>query len=149
MSMVNIRTRFFAAVPTLTGLVLVPAAVLMLTSCCGRQGPGSHDHAAAGGCCPPAGHAPVRAQAEARPSGETNAPVLPPVAGHEHASAEPSQAKPAVLAQTTCPVMGGAINEAVFVEYQGQKVYFCCRGCDQRFQQDPKKYTAKLPQFQD
>ena len=54
----------------------------------------------------------------------------------------------AALVQTTCPVMGGAIDKAIFTEYQGKKVYFCCRGCDQKFLEDPEKYLAKLPQFQ-
>ena len=50
--------------------------------------------------------------------------------------------------QTHCPVMGGAINKEVFIEYKGKKVYFCCPGCDERFQKDPEKYMHKLPQFQ-
>ncbi|MCK4998303.1 MAG: YHS domain-containing protein [Anaerohalosphaera sp.] len=49
--------------------------------------------------------------------------------------------------QTTCPVMGGKINKEIFVEYKGKKVYFCCGGCDTKFQADPEKYIAKLPQF--
>ena len=35
-----------------------------------------------------------------------------------------------------------------FVEYQGKKVYFCCKGCETEFNKDPEKYVAKLPQFQ-
>jgi len=54
----------------------------------------------------------------------------------------------AEMEQTTCPVMGGAINKALFVEYQGKKVYFCCGGCPDAFKADPQKYIAKLPQFQ-
>jgi YHS domain-containing protein len=49
--------------------------------------------------------------------------------------------------QTTCPVMGGPINKAIFVEYQGKKVYFCCNACPDVFKADPAKYIAKLPQF--
>jgi len=56
-------------------------------------------------------------------------------------------AEEAIL-QTTCPIMGGAINKAVFVEYQGKKVYFCCKGCETEFNKEPEKYVAKLPQFQ-
>jgi Cu(I)/Ag(I) efflux system membrane fusion protein len=51
--------------------------------------------------------------------------------------------------QTLCPVMGNPIDPAVFVEYRGQKVYFCCRGCDKKFLENPEKYLAKLPQFQE
>jgi YHS domain-containing protein/outer membrane murein-binding lipoprotein Lpp len=51
--------------------------------------------------------------------------------------------------QTTCPVMdGNKINKDVFVEYKGIKVYFCCNGCKAKFEADPEKYTANLPQFQ-
>ena len=50
--------------------------------------------------------------------------------------------------QTTCPIMeGNPIDKAVFTEYKGKKVYFCCPGCDSKFKADPEKYIAKLPQF--
>ena len=50
--------------------------------------------------------------------------------------------------QTTCPIMvGKPIDKAVFTEYKGKKVYFCCPGCDSKFKEDPEKYIAKLPQF--
>ena len=53
-----------------------------------------------------------------------------------------------VIEQTTCPVMGGKINKDIFVEHKGQKVYFCCGGCEGKFKADPEKYISKLPQFQ-
>jgi YHS domain-containing protein len=53
----------------------------------------------------------------------------------------------AAAEQTTCPVMGGAINKALFTEYQGKKVYFCCDGCKEKFEAAPAQYVAKLPQF--
>ena len=49
--------------------------------------------------------------------------------------------------QTTCPIMGMAIDKKVFVEYKGKKVYFCCPGCEDKFNAEPEKYLAKLPQF--
>ena len=49
--------------------------------------------------------------------------------------------------QTMCPVMGGAIDKNIFVEYKGKKVYFCCPGCEKQFKEEPEKYLAKLPQF--
>lgn len=49
--------------------------------------------------------------------------------------------------QTICPVMAGAIDKTIFVEYQGKKVYFCCAGCKDKFEAEPEKYLAKLPQF--
>lgn len=49
--------------------------------------------------------------------------------------------------QTTCPVMGGAIDKRYFTMYNGKKVYFCCPGCDGTFKKEPEKYLDKLPQF--
>ncbi len=46
--------------------------------------------------------------------------------------------------QTTCPVMGGKINEGVYSDYEGKRVYFCCGGCISKFQKDPAKYVKKL-----
>lgn len=52
------------------------------------------------------------------------------------------------IAQTTCPVMdGNPIDKNVFIEYKGQKVYFCCPACVAKFEAEPEKYAAKLPQF--
>jgi len=65
----------------------------------------------------------------------------------QEATAAPAQQATQVAEQTTCPVMGGPINKAIFVEYQGKKVYFCCNGCPATFMADPAKYVSKLPQF--
>jgi YHS domain-containing protein len=53
----------------------------------------------------------------------------------------------AATEQTTCPVMGEPIDKNIFVEYKGKKVYFCSPGCKAKFEKDPEKYIAKLPQF--
>jgi len=53
----------------------------------------------------------------------------------------------AVAEQTMCPVMNAPINKALFTEYNGQKVYFCCPGCKSTFLKSPEKYLSKLPQF--
>jgi len=54
------------------------------------------------------------------------------------------------IEQTTCPVMeGGKINKAIYTEYKGKKVYFCCAGCKPKFEANPEQYLAKLPQFKD
>ena len=53
------------------------------------------------------------------------------------------------IAQAACPIMGNPINKEVFTEHKGQKVYFCCPGCIDKFKAEPEKYTAKLPQFKD
>jgi YHS domain-containing protein len=62
-------------------------------------------------------------------------------------AAAPGQPAAQVAEQTTCPVMGGAIDKTIFVEYKGKKVYFCCKDCVEKFQADPEKYVSKLPQF--
>ncbi len=56
-----------------------------------------------------------------------------------------SQAQTAAAkAQTTCPVMGGAINKDIYTDYQGKRIYFCCTACVPEFKQDPAKYLKKL-----
>ena len=45
--------------------------------------------------------------------------------------------------QTTCPVMGGAIDSTIYTEMQGQRIYFCCPGCIETFGADPEKYFMK------
>jgi len=67
-------------------------------------------------------------------------PTMPPAEVNEAVADEPTN-------QTTCPVMGGAIDKTLFAEYKGKKVYFCCSICKGKFEADPEKYTAKLPQF--
>ena len=70
-------------------------------------------------------------------------------AGHDHAMMAQEAAEEVVAAaeQTTCPVMGGPINKAIFIEHQGKKVYFCCDPCKDKFKEAPEQYIAKLPQF--
>ncbi len=64
-------------------------------------------------------------------------------------TSEAAEVVAAAVEQTTCPIMeGSAINKALFVEYKGKKVYFCCPGCEDKFTAEPEKYIAKLPQFQ-
>ena len=51
---------------------------------------------------------------------------------------------PELKPQTVCPVMGGKINKEIYVDYQGQRIYFCCNGCPETFRKDPEKYMKKL-----
>jgi len=46
--------------------------------------------------------------------------------------------------QTTCPVLAGNIDKNVYADYQGKRIYFCCKGCDAAFKKDPEKYMKKL-----
>jgi len=64
-----------------------------------------------------------------------------------HMMDEPAKEIASAVEQTTCPIMGTAINKALFTEYKGKKVYFCCPGCEEKFKAEPEKYIVKLPQF--
>ncbi|MFA7157779.1 MAG: YHS domain-containing protein [Kiritimatiellia bacterium] len=46
--------------------------------------------------------------------------------------------------QIACPVLGGKIDNKVYADYKGERVYFCCPGCIQKFQNDPEKYLKIL-----
>ena len=72
----------------------------------------------------------------------------PMVAAAEDTATEAAETVAETLEQTTCPVMEGPINRAIYVEHEGKKVYFCCKGCETQFQEDPEKYVKLLPQFQ-
>jgi YHS domain-containing protein len=52
---------------------------------------------------------------------------------------------PAPAPNKMCPVMQGeTASEKYFVEYNGQKVYLCCKKCVRKFQADPEKYMKRL-----
>ncbi len=47
--------------------------------------------------------------------------------------------------QTRCPVMGGEIDPEVYTDLPGGKrVYFCCKGCEDKLLSNPQKYARKL-----
>jgi Cu(I)/Ag(I) efflux system membrane fusion protein len=75
--------------------------------------------------------------------------VMPPSHDHGGHALSPQAATPAGTVQTTCPVMGGPIDPKVYTEYKGKRVYFCCKGCDKKFLENPELYLDKLPQFQE
>lgn len=78
---------------------------------------------------------------------ETTAEKIQEMQEHMATRAEPAKEIASAAEQTTCPVMGGPIDKALFTEYQGKKVYFCCPGCKEKFEAEPEKYIARLPQF--
>jgi YHS domain-containing protein len=46
---------------------------------------------------------------------------------------------------TICPVSGdkvGELGKAVYVEYKGKKIGFCCKDCPKDFKKDPEKFAA-------
>lgn len=55
----------------------------------------------------------------------------------------PGEAKPGD--KSTCPVSGEEFvieANSPHVEHAGKTYYFCCPGCDKRFQADPAKFLA-------
>lgn len=71
----------------------------------------------------------------------------PPVPGSDVKSVSPAVTAPATgqrVAQTTCPVMGGAIVKSLFTDYKGKRIYVCCPGCVSVVKNDPEKYINKL-----
>ena len=46
--------------------------------------------------------------------------------------------------QEKCPVMGGKINKDIYTDYNGRRIYFCCRSCPEIFSKDPENYLKKL-----
>jgi len=48
--------------------------------------------------------------------------------------------------QTACPVSGEKIDKASspHVDWEGQRIYFCCDKCPAKFKADPEKYFAKI-----
>ena len=66
-------------------------------------------------------------------------------AGEEHG---PHEMEATNTQQTLCPVMeGNPIDPNIHVDYQGERVYFCCNFCVEEFKKAPEKYLDKLPQF--
>jgi len=64
--------------------------------------------------------------------------------GHEQATGKSKEASTQEIAQEKCPVMGLPIKEDIYVDYQGERIYFCCAGCPEKFKENPEKYLAKL-----
>jgi YHS domain-containing protein len=46
--------------------------------------------------------------------------------------------------QVSCPISGKPFNSEFTVDYEGEKVAFCCGDCCAEFSKDPAKYAGKL-----
>jgi len=56
-----------------------------------------------------------------------------------------AQNDPPALTNTACPVTAGeAVDPAQYVEYQGQRVYFCCDKCRAKFHANPARFADEL-----
>ena len=50
-----------------------------------------------------------------------------------------------VVGNVKCPVMPGeAVKEKFHVDYQGKRIYLCCRNCVRAFKKRPEKYLKNL-----
>ena len=61
--------------------------------------------------------------------------ALSPAAEAEEAAGTP---------QTHCPIMGGEIDEGVYRDVDGKRVYFSCPACFEKFDQDPQTHIKRL-----
>jgi len=46
--------------------------------------------------------------------------------------------------QTKCPVCNMEVKKDIYTDYQGMRIYFCSKGCVEKFNKDPKTYIAKM-----
>ena len=69
--------------------------------------------------------------------------AMPAFAGDEASSVVPAMTN-AVKHQTMCPVLGGEVNKKLFVDFEGKRIYVCCKGCIGEVQKAPAKYVKKL-----
>ncbi len=73
--------------------------------------------------------------------------------GHDHDHGAAAKAAPAVqqptefAPQTTCPVSGEELEDRdLWVDYQGHRVYLCCKKCNKKFQAFPDRYLFEMYQ---
>lgn len=46
--------------------------------------------------------------------------------------------------QQNCPVMGNAVNKELYVDYKGNRIFFCCKGCIPAFNKEPDKFMKMM-----
>lgn len=47
--------------------------------------------------------------------------------------------------QINCPVSGEELEDsAIFTDFEGRRIYFCCNKCEKSFKADPQKYLKKM-----
>jgi YHS domain-containing protein len=46
--------------------------------------------------------------------------------------------------QKVCPISGEKIDKKIYSDYEGRRVFFCCRKCRSLFAADPMKYLKRL-----
>ena len=63
---------------------------------------------------------------------------------HKHGDMQMGAQGSMTKVQTTCPVLGGEIDKKFYVDHMGKRVYFCCKMCIAKFNEEPEKYMKKL-----
>ncbi len=63
----------------------------------------------------------------------------------EHKAHNPDKSAKVLQAQTTCPIMtGNSIDQNLFVDHEGKRIYVCCAGCLDAVKAEPEAAIAKL-----
>lgn len=103
--------------------------LVWLPACSGPEHTGTGDH----------GKTPARSHADG--DGDAHEGHGEAHAGMDHGKR--TDPAPAGVTQTMCPVMQkNKINPKVFVDHEGRRVYFCCPGCTDAFEQDPQRFLS-------
>ncbi len=54
-----------------------------------------------------------------------------------------------MVPNTVCPVMPGErVKQKFYVDYQGERIYLCCRNCVIAFKKNPEKFMKRLTKMQ-
>jgi len=69
--------------------------------------------------------------------------------GHDqHLEGDQPSAGNDQVTNSFCPVtVDEPIDPTIFVEHEGQRIYFCCNRCRKQFLENPEAYVANLPDF--
>ncbi len=60
-------------------------------------------------------------------------------------SSTPFPANAQFVKNAICPVMPGErVREKFYVDYQGERIYLCCRNCVKAFKRHPERFLSKL-----
>ena len=63
---------------------------------------------------------------------------------HKHGTVQKDAHASGTMHQITCPVNGGEIDKNVYVDHMDKRVYFCCKMCIAKFNEEPAKFMKKL-----
>ncbi|MFT5470767.1 MAG: YHS domain-containing protein [Verrucomicrobiales bacterium] len=62
--------------------------------------------------------------------------------GHNHTHAPANETAKPAGEEKLCPVSGEVIENAYVLDYQGQKIEFCCKQCGKEFLKNPSAYLG-------